>query len=243
MQKDAMELVLSLGPASRKCPWSIYALFRDNVQHFLEGGQVSPRFRALHSLEQAVAEGLHSVDAARLRGEVLRAVFALGKLRLQDAAISLRSRAILTGGSLPRRRGTVRAGQVRWALPVEAPAEARLLDVVKPFIAAVLAVTETAVDGDIVDVRCAGGSSAHRCSSSESNVWKTARRGLASMGVAALLVACGSSAAPPPVAPNEVDRQTRRDEHHAAEPPPIVAPPPAYGNKIVRSDHRSHSRS
>jgi len=244
MQKGEMRLVMSLGAASSVCPWSCYALFRDNVQHFLEGGQVSPRFRALHSLEQAVAQGLYSVDAARLRGEVLGAVFALRSLRFQDAAISLRSRAIMTGGpSLPRARGTVRADQVRWALPVEARAEAGLLAVAKPFLVAVLAVTEAAVDGDFVEVRREGALS-QGGSEPESGPRRGVKHSLLSMGLAALLVACGSTAAAPPVAPTgEEHVQITQEEQKAPESPPIVAPPPAYGNKIVRAEDARDSRS
>jgi hypothetical protein len=184
-----MRLVLSLGGASSACAWNCYALFRDNVQHFLEKGLVSSRFRALHSLEQAVVSGSCSVDAARLRGEVLGAVFGLGGLRLEDSAISLRSRAIMTESpSLPRVRGTVRAAQVRWALPIEAPAGAGLLVVIKPFIAAVLAATDAAVDGDLVEVRRDTQLLPHhtpRESSSNAGLRRT-KHGLVSMGIAAL---------------------------------------------------------
>jgi hypothetical protein len=152
-----MRLEFSLDGHHASCDWASFALFRDNVQHFAEHGQVSEKYAALHGLEQAVVAGAHEVDAARLRGEVLGALFVLGGLKLEDAAISLRTRAILTGSTrLPQVRGTVRANQAGWELPTASSPAGRLLDPARPFLEAVMAVTRDAVDGHLVQVRREG---------------------------------------------------------------------------------------
>ena len=148
-----MHLVFLAGERRCSCEWSSYALLRDNVQHFAEHGAASERFAALHGLEQAVTSGRYSVEAARLRGEVLGATFVLGGVTMDAAAISLRTRAIMTGSAcLPEVRGTVQASQVGWQLPVAADSSSKLLEHAKPFIQAVLAVTAAAVDGDAVQI-------------------------------------------------------------------------------------------
>jgi hypothetical protein len=152
-EPDIMHLVFLAGEQRYSCGWSSYALLRDNVQHFAEHGTASERFAALHGLEQAVTSGHSSVEASRLRGEVLGATFVLGGVVMDDAAISLRTRAIMTASAcLPEVRGTVQASQVGWELPVAADSSSNLLEHAKPFIRAVLAVTAAAVDGDAVQV-------------------------------------------------------------------------------------------
>jgi hypothetical protein len=139
------------------CEWSDYALLRDNVQHFIEGGEPSERFRALHAIETAVDRGRSVVDAACLRGEVLRAWNALSRLPLDRAAVSIRTRAILTGSAnTPPSRGTVLAEQVGWELPASAGGPDAVADAARRFVALVLDLTEGAVDGDELEVRREG---------------------------------------------------------------------------------------
>lgn len=153
-----MQLTLSVGANARTCEWSSYALLRDNVQHFIEHGQITEGFAALHAIEHAVLDGRRSIEARRLRGEVLGALSALDGIALTDAAISLRTRAILTSSPrLPAVRGTVRAQLAGWPLPTTPMSESSVLRAAEPFIAAVLSVTEAAVDGDDVIVERHGG--------------------------------------------------------------------------------------
>lgn len=148
--------ILMIGKAgARACDWRSYALLRDNVQHFIESGEPSVRFQALHGIENAVDKGEFRVDAARLRGEVLRAWCALWKVRLDGAAISLRTRAILTGNAdVPSVRGTVPARVAGWSLPVSGTTDAPVPRAAGSFIQSVLAVTDAAVDGYVLQVRC-----------------------------------------------------------------------------------------
>ena len=85
-----MRLILIGIAGRRELDWASYALVRDNVQHFVEEGQPSARFAALHAIEAAVDTGAtHTVEAARLRGELLQARFSLRKLKIRDAAVSI----------------------------------------------------------------------------------------------------------------------------------------------------------
>jgi len=143
------------GPSgSAHAPWSSYAALRDNVQHHLEDGIPSDRFQALHALEVAVDRGHIEVSAARLRGEVLRAWYALGGLELRDGAISLRTRSIMTDCAVaPRARGTTSILHSRWEPPTRGSHGTALLDAACAFVVAVLRVTSTVQDGDHVVIR------------------------------------------------------------------------------------------
>jgi hypothetical protein len=132
-------------------------LLRDNVQHFLEEGSPLPRFRALHALERAIDAEPQRVDASRLRGEVLLAWSALWWKNVEDAAISPRTRAVLTHSSeLPETDRTMTAKDVRWDLPIAAPAETPIPKAASRFVHAVLSLTTTAEDGDWLSVRRVG---------------------------------------------------------------------------------------
>ena len=140
---------------SLSCDWETFALLRDNVEHYIEHGAPSRRFPALHAIEDAVDRGSMLIDAAALRGEVLNAWYALWKVPVQQAAVSLRTRAIMTNSpDRPLVRGTIRALDVGWELPVHTAASEPVSQAAQPFIEAVLAVTASTVDGDKLEVSC-----------------------------------------------------------------------------------------
>lgn len=184
-----MKIFIESSRRSVSIDWSDYALLRDNIQHFLEGGQPSARFRALHALEGAVDTGKAAVDAARLRGELLGACYGLRKLELRDGAISLRTRSLVTQcPTLPKRRGTTRAAAAGWSLPTGDSGGA-LLRHLQRLVATLLAVTETAVDGDRLTVRCAAAARAPWRDralprSSAGDAWSTAKSNLDASGAA-----------------------------------------------------------
>jgi hypothetical protein len=246
-----MKLIISGGSATRTCEWSGYALLRDNVQHFLEDGEPTARFSALHSIERAVDDGEGVVEAGRLRGEVLRAWYALSRIRLQDAAVSLRTRAILTGSAdMPAVRGTVRAERVGWQLPVDPLEAIRVVDAARSFTAAVLELTANAVDGDTLAVRRDGSPPRFAAKPNQrGHSLASAGHGLARLGLKSLLVAvlaagCGGSLPPveassPAVLAEQEASERSEERGKAGEEHPLVAPPPAYGNKVVKLHARS----
>ncbi|HYQ30720.1 MAG TPA: hypothetical protein VER04_25990 [Polyangiaceae bacterium] len=147
-----MRLVVSGRSEVRDFDWESYALLRDNVQHFVEGGAPSGRFRALHALAAAVDRESCVVDAVRLRLEVLQTVAALREVPLEHAAISARTRAIhqqlrtATVGSEP-------------AIAAGAPASPQVVFRSEPlpraaldFVEAILAVSANAVAGDKLEI-------------------------------------------------------------------------------------------
>lgn len=242
-----MKLVIKGRAGRRVCDWQSFALLRDNVQHFLENGEPTSRFQALHGIELAVDEGSYVVDAARLRGEVLRAWVALWKVRLESAAISLRTRAILTGNSEPPEcRGTVGARHAGWELPITGAAEQPVPQVARRFIRTVLALTDTAVDGDVLEVRCVepyaarGRASTPAAASTSRRGWLRKAALVRALPLAALLLAaCVSTTAPQPEVPEAARTPANEVTETRPQPPretaPIVAPPPGYGNKIVKT--------
>jgi hypothetical protein len=251
-EKGGVKLLL-VGRGSRACDWSGYALLRDNVQHFIEGGEPTERFTALHGVERAVDEGQCFVDAARLRGEVLRGWYALSRVPLEQAAVSLRTRAILTQSTeVPTANGTVPAQKIGWELPVDADGSERVAEAAKRFVTAVLAITERVVDGDRLEVRRYGAAPRFAKHPPGEEVSASVRRptvmGLALKAVCTGLLAIGCSAGstPSPKTPRGVELEQksttnveqRRDQN---EPDPVVAPPPAYGNKVVRL--QAHQRA
>jgi hypothetical protein len=243
-EKSSVKLLL-VGRGSRACDWSGYALLRDNVQHFIEGGEPTDRFTALHAIEQAVDDGQCFVDAARLRGEVLRGWYALSRVSLDQAAVSLRTRAILTASTeVPTAPGTVLARKIGWQLPVHPDGSQQVAEAAKSFVTAVLALTERVIDGDRLEVRRYGAAPRFAKHPPGEQGSAPVRRptvmGLALKAVCVGLLAMGCSAGrtPPPDAPPDVEFEHKatsveqpRDQD---ERDPVVAPPPAYGNKVVR---------
>lgn len=149
-----MKLVFTGRSGAGLCDWESFALLRDNVQHFVEGGVQSGRFSALHGIARAVDGHSCVVDAVRLRLEVLQAWRALWPVSVDGAAVSSRTRAIREGTALPA-GGTVTGPAIAeidllqfagdWSAPVPKAAES--------FVTAVLSLTQTAVAGDRLEVR------------------------------------------------------------------------------------------
>lgn len=148
-----MHLLLRSRKDSRLVEWAQYALLRDNVQHYLEFGQPHNSFTALHALERAVDEGRGRIRARELRQEVLGAWDGLAELKLEQSAVSLRTRAIMTGSAqTPQVRGTVVARLAGWELPIRAPAWHPVRELLRGFVDVVLLLTEDVADDEDLTV-------------------------------------------------------------------------------------------
>jgi hypothetical protein len=148
-----MRLELSGVNGSRVCAWGSYAVLRDNVQHFIECRARGQPFAAIHAFERAVDQGRVSIDASRLRAEVLRAQVLLHDKRAAEAAVSVRSHALMTGCRPPAGAiDTVLSREIGWPLPCAAPEEQPLLELAAAFVNSVLALTEASEDGDRLEV-------------------------------------------------------------------------------------------
>ena len=143
------------GPAGAGlCDWESFALLRDNVQHFVEGGVQSGRFSALYGIARAVDGHAYAVDAVRLRLEVLQAWRALWPVSVEGAAVSSRTRAIREGRPVPpggsvtvHMLDEVELAQFAGHLSEPVPKAA------ETFVATVLSLTNAAVAGDRLEVR------------------------------------------------------------------------------------------
>jgi len=152
-----MQLIFKSPRGETLLDWSEYALLRDNVQHYLESGPGQTAFAALHAVERVVDGVPGSVSAVGLRRELQRAWSALADLKLAESAVSLRTRAILTGCDRPPAvRGTVIARQTGWSLPVVGEDDQPLRAHIGSFVAALLTITECAATTDDVSVTRAG---------------------------------------------------------------------------------------
>ncbi|HEY2409242.1 MAG TPA: hypothetical protein VGI10_24725 [Polyangiaceae bacterium] len=157
-QREARTLGITLigRTLSARADWVRFSLFRDNVQHHLEGGLPSSDYSELHSIALAIEGHDLSLSARQLRRQVLRARAALSELSGDEIAISIRTRAILTGArELPCVHGTVLASAVGWEPSLPEVWVKRFSQLCAPFVNAVLDVTEAASAEDTVLVRIA----------------------------------------------------------------------------------------
>jgi hypothetical protein len=142
-----MQLIFKVRDSSARVDWSEYA-------HYLEGKSGQASFAALHGVERAVDGGVASLDATELRSDLTSAWATLGGLTLAESAISLRTRAILTGcARMPLVRGTVLASVSGWRLPVAGDGRQPLRKYLSDFVESVLAITAAATPTDDVYVK------------------------------------------------------------------------------------------
>jgi hypothetical protein len=143
-----MQLMFKTRNGVQHLDWAHYAVLRDNVQHYLESGPERASFKALHEVERAVDGEVRYLRALDLRREVQLAWGALARLRLSESAISLRTRALLMGQGVPLVRGTLNAKTQGWSLPVGGDDTRTLQDIVRPFVEALLLLTDLAAPLD-----------------------------------------------------------------------------------------------
>jgi hypothetical protein len=115
-----MRLVVVETGHAAECDWVLCTSLRDNVQHHLEGGHPGGTFLSIHALADRCWAGsevqISAVDLADELRQVRPLLAALGVDRL---AISIRSRAALTGApAAPAVRGTILWRLTGWQLPV-----------------------------------------------------------------------------------------------------------------------------
>lgn len=148
-----MQLIFKSRNGTARLDWSEYALLRDNVQHYLESGPRQARYDALHAVERAVDGEPSQVNALGLRRELQRAWSALAGLTFSQSAVSLRTRALLTGCDRPPAvRGTVVAKPIGWPLPLVADDGQLLRARLATFVESLLMITARVTPTDDVYV-------------------------------------------------------------------------------------------
>jgi hypothetical protein len=92
--QKGMSLTFSGPGGTVECRWIAYALLRDNVLHYLEGGTPSGRFAALHGISLALGSSSVKVLASELGRELSRAR-SLCDRPIDDLALSARTFAVI----------------------------------------------------------------------------------------------------------------------------------------------------
>lgn len=95
-------------------------LFRDNVQHHLQGGLPSRTYPAIHRIADVTGpQGGTNIPAGDLWDEVSRAFQSIRSVERRELAMSIRTRAILTNArALPAVRGTALVRLTGWHVPL-----------------------------------------------------------------------------------------------------------------------------
>ena len=133
--------------------WIVYAMLRDNVQHYLEGGEPTGEFEALHSIAEVLGGKKLSVPARRLHEELVRAKATLACRPLSDLAISLRTRSVLSfKWPPPERAETILVSEWGGSVPMLNDTVRSMDDVFGHFVDALLQITEGASASDVVEV-------------------------------------------------------------------------------------------
>lgn len=113
-------------------------------------------------MEQAVDRGRCLVEGAVLRRELVRAWNALPDVSLREAAISLRTRALLTQSlGLPPVRGTIAHGAIGWELSVSENEDRPLREVLQATVQQLLRLTGPSGSGEHIIVQREGNAPRH----------------------------------------------------------------------------------
>lgn len=111
-------------------------LFRDNVQHHLQGGIPTPGYPLIHTIADAIClTATTSASAADLWDEVSHAFQRIRHLDCRELAMSTRTHAILTNTpSSPATRGVDLMRLAGWQVPMATDGVTRLGDVFERFV-------------------------------------------------------------------------------------------------------------
>jgi hypothetical protein len=143
------------GPAgSVEQRWIVYALLRDNVQHYLERGQPTSCFTALHGAAEALGGGRALVDALNLRAEMEQARAELLARPISDLAVSGRTLAVIDRmWPPPSEEGTKLLAEARCDRIPWLPANIGTFDqAFGHLVRRLLEITSGADEGDVVEV-------------------------------------------------------------------------------------------
>jgi hypothetical protein len=141
------------GPnGSLEARWIVYALLRDNVQHYLEGGIPSEAFAEVHRISEALVQDRIRVSASRLRRQLEQAKQALFSRPAADIALSGRTRAVLSSDWPPKSLETAVAGKAALAIPMLHEGIQTMADAFGNLVEELLEVTRGAEENDWVEV-------------------------------------------------------------------------------------------
>jgi hypothetical protein len=141
------------GPkGSLEVRWIVYALLRDNVQHYLEGGTPTDRFAELHRLGEALVKDRVRLRAQPLRSELEQAKAALLHRPAADIALSGRTRAVLSAQWPPSSEETAVVGKAALNVPLLHAGIQTMADAFGNLVDELLEITAGATENDWVEV-------------------------------------------------------------------------------------------
>jgi hypothetical protein len=132
--------------------WIVYALLRDNVQHYLEGGSRSDAFAELHQVGEALLKDCVRVNARRLRAQVEKAKEVLLHRSASDIALSGRTRAVLSAVWPPPKEDTIVVGKAALTIPLLHEGIRTMGDAFGNLVTSLLDLTEGAGPDDAVEI-------------------------------------------------------------------------------------------
>ena len=148
-----MSLAFSGPRGSFEIRWIVYALLRDNVQHYLEGGKPSASFTTVHQIAEALGGREVNVNAQQLHTEIARAQQALLNRPTSELAISARTRSVLTlNWPPPAERQTLLLRDTQLLLPVTDDTDT-FDDIFGALVRELLEITSEASESDVVSIR------------------------------------------------------------------------------------------
>jgi hypothetical protein len=132
--------------------WIVYALLRDNVQHYLEGGTPSEAFAEIHQISEALVKDRVRVSALRLRGQVEQAKAGLLHKTVAEIALSGRTCAALNSQWPPSNTETRVVGGAALSLRIVNQGIQTMADAFGGFVDELLEITEGAGPDDWVEI-------------------------------------------------------------------------------------------
>jgi hypothetical protein len=106
MRGNGTPICLWYGTHSLSCAGGAVGVLRDNVEHFLEGGKQSERFRQLHLLADIPwSSGITALEPNELRLELLMAWDGVWRVPTRDIIVSLQTRTLFGAGHAFGRQG------------------------------------------------------------------------------------------------------------------------------------------
>lgn len=132
--------------------WIVYALLRDNVQHYLEGGMPTDRFAEIHQIGEAMLKDRVKLGAQRLHGQLEQAKAALLHRPASDIALSGRTRAVLSALWPPSSEETSVIGKAALTIPLLHSGIRTMADAFGHLVDELLELTQGAGASDQVEV-------------------------------------------------------------------------------------------
>lgn len=146
-------VVFASSTASYVASYVSILLLRDNIQHHLQCGRLTPGYALIHAIAEPPFPRPKPQLARHLWGEVSLGFRGIAGLQLSQLAISIRTRGLLTGvRELPAVRGTALASIVNWQVPLEIQGKNTLGEVFDDVRAGLARVTRFGSESGHIDI-------------------------------------------------------------------------------------------